>query len=181
MSKVGKQLINIPNDLKVEIKEDNILFEKDNKKLIVPLLKGIKANFENNVLSFSLIENNKQTRSNWGTLAALCKNAVIGLTQGYQKTLVLEGIGYKVQKEGEGIVLSLGFSHPVKYFPPAGIILEVEKNNTIHIKGYDKQLVGQVAAEIRSFKKPEPYKGKGIRYIDEVVRRKEGKKSASGK
>lgn len=181
MSKVGKQLINIPSDLKVEINSDSILFEKNDKKIVVPVLKGIKVNFENNILSFNLIENNKQARSNWGTLAALCKNAVIGLTQGYQKTLILEGIGYKVQKEGEGIVLSLGFSHPVKYFPPQGITLEVEKNNIIHIKGYDKQLVGQTAAEIRSFRKPEPYKGKGIRYINEVIRRKEGKKSASGK
>jgi large subunit ribosomal protein L6 len=122
----------------------------------------------------------KQVRSNWGTLRSLIQNAIDGLVKGYEKTLLLEGVGYKMAKEGNNLSLNLGFSHPVKFAAPEHIVFEVEKNTTLKIKGFDKALVGQVAAEIRGLKKPEPYKGKGFRYSDEIIKRKAGKKAATG-
>jgi large subunit ribosomal protein L6 len=106
---------------------------------------------------------------------------VSGLTKGFEKTLILEGVGFRVMKEGNDLTMTLGFTNPIKYKAPEGITFEVEKNSILKIKGHNKHMVGQVAAEIRSFKKPEPYKGKGFHYSDEVVRRKAGKKAvASG-
>ncbi len=180
MSRVGKRLIKIPEGIVLEIKEREMIFRNEKGELRVPILEGIKPVFENGCLGFSLLREDKQSKSNWGTNAALAKNAVLGLTEGFKKTLILEGVGYRMNKEGEDLVMNLGFSHPVRYSPPKGIVLELERNNILHIKGVDKALVGQVAAEIRALKKPEPYKGKGFRYVDEVIRRKAGKKAASG-
>jgi len=179
MSKIGKQLIKIPEGMTVIINENEIIFKNDRGEIKLPVLSGVKPSLEDNFLKFQLISNSKQSRSNWGTFASLSKNAVEGLTKGFQKTLILEGIGYRAAKEGNDLILNVGFSHPVRYQIPSGIVIEVEKNNIVHIKGVDKVLVGQVAAEIRSIKKPEPYKSTGIRYANEVVRRKAGKKAAS--
>ena len=128
---------------------------------------------------FTLQGSGKQSRSNWGTIRALAANAIAGLTKGFQKTLILEGVGFRINKEGDNLNLSLGFSHPIQYKARPGIIFEVEKNTILKVKGIDKELVGQVTAEIRSLKKPEPYKGKGFRYENEVIRRKAGKKAAT--
>ncbi len=177
MSKIGKMVIKIPEGLSVEINEKELIFKNEKGEIKIPNLKGVKPILENNTLRFNLVEESKQSHSNWGTLAALSRNAIEGLTKGFEKTLILEGIGYRVSKEGNDLVLNVGFSHPVRYSPPPGIVFEIEKNNIIHVKGCDKALVGQVAAEIRSIKKPEPYKGTGIRYADEVIRRKAGKKA----
>ena len=179
MSKIGKQLIKIPEGMMVTINESEIVFKNERGEIKLPILAGVKPFLEDNFLRFELNFDSKQSRSNWGTLASLSKNAVEGLTKGFQKTLVLEGIGYRVAKEGDNLVFNVGFSHPVYYKIPSGVSIEVEKNNIVHVKGVDKFLVGQVAAEIRSIKKPEPYKGTGIRYLNEVVRRKAGKKAAS--
>lgn len=179
MSKIGKQSIRIPAGMTVKVSDETLTFKNDRGEIVLPVLRGVRAVLTDDILKFTLLSDSKQSRSNWGTLAALSRNAVEGLSRGFQKTLILEGVGYRVAKEANGIILNVGFSHPVRYSPPAGITLEVEKNNIIHIKGFDKSLVGQVAAEIRSIREPEPYKGKGIRYINEIIRRKAGKKAAT--
>lgn len=122
---------------------------------------------------------NKKERAMWGLFYSLIKNMVQGVSQGYEKKLEIQGVGYKVAGGGNALNLSLGFSHPVNFPMPAGIVAAVE-GNTITISGIDKQLVGETAAQIRRLKKPEPYKGKGIRYVGEIVRRKAGKTAAKG-
>lgn len=179
MSKIGKQIIKIPAGIAVAIDEHVIRFKSGDKELTVPLLNGIKPVLENGELKFSISADTKQNRSNWGTIASLSLNAIEGLTKGFEKTLIIEGIGYRASKEGNDLVLSVGFSHPVRYSPPAGITIDIEKNTILHIKGFSKEAVGQTAAEIRAVKKPEPYKGTGIRYADEVIRRKAGKKAVA--
>lgn len=130
-------------------------------------------------LKFALEANHKQARSNWGTIRAQASNAVLGVTKGFEKTLIVEGVGYRIMKAGEDLEMTLGFSHPVNYKTKPGISFEVEKNTILKIKGIDKELVGQVAAEIRGLEKAEPYKGRGFRYEGEVVRRKAGKKAVA--
>ena len=130
---------------------------------------------EDNKLQVLMAENaDGQLKMMWGTIASLIKNMVEGLSKGYEKNLEVNGVGFKVSLSGSKLNFALGFSHPVVFEIPKGIEAAVEKN-TISIKGYDKQLVGQVASQIRALKKPEPYKGKGIKYVDEVIRRKAGK------
>ena len=179
MSKIGKQIIKIPEGIAVKIEEEKILLKGQAGELVIPMLRGVKPVMESNELIFNLSGTGKQAHSNWGTLRSLTANAVTGLTKGFEKILILEGIGYRITKEGNDLTLNLGFSHPVKYKAPAGIILEVPDTTTLKIKGIDKALVGQTAAEIRNLKKPEPYKGKGFRYADEIIRRKAGKKVAA--
>lgn len=176
MSKIGKKPITIPEGITVTTDERVIVVKGPKGEMQIPVLAGVKVNVTDAEVTFEISRNSKQVRSNWGTLRSLVANAVEGLTKGFEKTLLLEGVGFKIAKEGEGLVLSLGFSHPVNYPAVPGIAFEVEKNS-LKISGSDKELVGKVAAEIRGFKKVEPYKGKGFRYSDEVVRRKAGKKS----
>ena len=136
---------------------------------------------ENGELQISLLSKNKQARSNWGTMRALLQNAVTGAAGDFSKELIIEGVGYRAESAPDMLTLNLGYSHPIKFPIPAGIKIAVEKN-IIKVSGADKAVVGQVAAKIRKFRKPEPYKGKGIRYSTEVVRRKAGKKAGtSGK
>lgn len=179
MSKIGKQPIKIPAGIEVKFGEKEMVIKGQKGELKVPLLPGVEASLENGELKFTVKNPSKQARSNWGTERALAQNAVLGLSKEFEKTLILEGVGYRVTKEGDGLSLSLGFSHPIKYPGVKGIVFEVEKNSILKIKGSDKALVGQVAAEIRAMKKPEPYKGKGFHYVNEVVRRKAGKKAAA--
>ncbi|MDZ4231518.1 MAG: 50S ribosomal protein L6, partial [Patescibacteria group bacterium] len=148
--------------------------------LTIPTLPNIEVKVEGSQVIFTPQNDTKQTVSNWGTSRALVQNAVVGSTEGYVKTLVIEGVGYKANMEGSAIVLNLGFSHPIRYEIPEGITVEVD-GNKVKISGFDKAVVGEVAASIRAFRKPEPYKGKGIRYEGEVVRRKAGKKAVSSK
>ncbi len=178
MSKIGKNPISIPEGVTITIGEKHITISGKHGEVTVPLLRGIKAAILENVLTFELTGKTNQARSNWGTIRALVANAVRGLTEGFEKTLILEGVGFRVIKEGEDLNLSLGFSHPVRYKKAEGVSFEVEKNTILKIKGFDKQKVGHVAAEIRALKKPEPYKGKGFRYSDEIIQRKVGKKAA---
>jgi large subunit ribosomal protein L6 len=179
MSKIGKQPITVPAGVTVTADQYEVTVKSAKGALTVLVPRGVKADFADGVLSFSPTASGKQARSNWGTVRALVQNAIVGLTQGFQKTLVLEGVGFRVTKEGEGLTMNLGFSHPVKYAARPGITFEVEKNSILTVKGFDRALVGQVAAEIRAIKKPEPYKGKGFHYSTEVVRRKAGKKAAA--
>ncbi|MEK7086725.1 MAG: 50S ribosomal protein L6 [Patescibacteria group bacterium] len=179
MSKIGKQPIKIPEGIEIRIEEEAIKIRGGKGEISVAALRGVKAILADSEIKFVLTNETKQSRNNWGTIRSLVMNAVRGLTEGFEKVLILEGVGYKITKDGNNLVLNLGFSHPVKFEAPPGVSLEVEKNSILKIKGIDKSLVGKVAAEIRSLKKPEPYKGKGFRYSDEVIRRKAGKKAAA--
>ncbi len=179
MSKIGKQPVKLPVGVSATLDHDVLHLKGAKGELEVKVLSGVKAKIEGDAVIFEAVSSSKQARSNWGTTRALAANAILGLAQGFEKTLILEGVGYRVTKEGENLSLALGFSHPIKYPAPAGISFEVEKNSILKIKGLDRQKVGQVAAEIRAMKKPEPYKGKGFHYESEVVRRKAGKKAAA--
>jgi large subunit ribosomal protein L6 len=180
MSKIGKQPVIVPEGVTATVTAHEVALENPKGRLVVPLPRGVFAKLEEGAITVTVQGTGKQARSNWGTIRALIENAAVGLTKGYTKVLILEGIGYRVSKEGNDLTLNLGFSHPVKYPAPVGVTFDVEKNSTLSVKGFDKALVGQVAAEIRALKKPEPYKGKGFHYSDEIVRRKAGKKAATG-
>lgn len=179
MSKIGKQPIVIPEGVTVAVEGTTVKVGGKHDLLTIPLLSGAEVKAADGVVTVGLAGKGKQSRANWGTLRALIANAIEGQAKGFQKTLLLEGVGFRVAKEGEGLTMNLGFSHPVKYPARSGISFEVEKNGTLVVKGIDKALVGQVAAEIRALKKPEPYKGKGFRYANEIIRRKAGKKAAA--
>ena len=176
MSKIGKKPIVIPEGVAVEVKESVITIKGKNAELSVPMLAGINAELKDGELVFSPSGKDKQTLSNWGTVRALTQNAIYGAGEDFKKTLIIEGVGYRASVEGKELVLGLGFSHQIKFPIPEGVNITVEKNSVI-ITGPEKALVGEVAAKIRSFRKPEPDKGKGIRYSDEIVRRKAGKKA----
>lgn len=177
MSKIGKQLIKIPEGVDVKIVDGKIEVKGKLGSLSVPVLEYVTPKLENGELSFSAAASHKQARANWGTMRALAANAIKGVVDGYNEALEIEGIGFKAVLEGKILVLMVGFSHPVRYEIPTGVSVVLEKS-AIKISGIDKQLVGEVAAEIRSKKRTEPYKGTGIRYKDEVVKRKAGKKVA---
>lgn len=177
MSKIGKKPIHIPENISVTIDGGEIVVKGKEGSMTIKILDGVNAKLEGSELTFDILRNSKQAHSNWGTTRALVANAIKGLQEKFEKTLIVEGVGFRVAKEGEGLALSLGYSHPIKYAAVPGITFEIEKNSIVKIKGYDKSLVGKVAAEIRAMRKVEPYKGKGFRYSDEVVRRKSGKKS----
>ena len=178
MSKIGKKPVNILEGVTVEIKEDHLEVKGPKATLTVPMLPGIAVEIKEGQVFFTAKNDAKQTISNWGTARALTENAVIGSKEGYTKTLLIEGVGYRAAMEGDTIVLNLGFSHPIKYAMPEGISAVVDANK-ITISGADKGLVGEVTASIRKYRKPEPYKGKGIRYENEVVKRKAGKKAGT--
>lgn len=177
MSKVGKKPIEIPSGVSVTLKDSLIEVKGKDGNLTLPVLPYTKLEVKENQVSVSAEEKHKQARSNWGTMRALAQNAILGVSGGFIKELEIQGVGYRAAAEGNNLVLNIGFSHPVKFAPPAGIKISVEKN-LIKVSGVDKNLVGEVAAKIRSLKKPEPYQGKGIRYKGEVVKIKAGKKVA---
>jgi len=177
MSKIGKKPITIPEGTDVKINEDNLSVSGKKGSLILKILPHIKTKIENKTLAFEIDGDTKQARSNWGTMRALAQNAVIGVNEGFSKNMEIEGVGYRALMDGNNLILNLGFSHPIKITPPVEIIISVEKN-VIKVSGIDKGLVGKIASNIRAMKKPEPYKGKGIRYQGEFIRRKEGKKAA---
>ncbi|MEK7089881.1 MAG: 50S ribosomal protein L6 [Patescibacteria group bacterium] len=179
MSKVGKKLIEIPTGITVTVEPKRVVVKDAKRELVIEKLRGINVKVEGNEVTLTADSTAKQIRSNWGTLRSLIQNAIEGLVKGYEKTLIVEGVGFKLAKEGNDLTMNLGFSHPIKYKTPMHIEFEIEKNTILKIKGFDKALVGQVAAEIRALKKPEPYKGKGFRYSDEVIKRKAGKKAAA--
>ncbi len=178
MSRLAKKPIKLPEG--VTVKEDaGVLFFKGPKgELNVPILPFIKVKTEGDSAEVFIANNVRQARSNVGTMWSLFKNASDGVSIGFSKVLQIEGIGYKAVLEGKNLMLSLGYVKPVKFEIPEGISITVEKN-IVTVSGIDKQLVGETAAKIRKLKKPEPYKGKGIRYKDEIVRRKAGKKVAT--
>lgn len=177
MSRIGKQPITVPAGVEVKIAADSVTVKGPKGEMTSPLFDGISIAQEGNVLQLNCADlGNKKMKGNFGLVRALLSNNVTGVSEGFKKVLELRGVGYRAAAQGQKLNLSLGFSHPVEYEVPQGVKAEVDKNNII-ITGYDRQKVGQVAAEIRAFRPPEPYKGKGVRYADERVNMKEGKKA----
>ncbi|MDK2918797.1 MAG: large subunit ribosomal protein [Candidatus Petromonas sp.] len=176
MSRVGKQPITIPQGVQVTVDDNNVVTVKGPKgELSEKINSDIKVNINENELIVERPSDNKAHRALHGLSRALINNMVEGVTKGYEKKLQIVGVGYRAAKQGKKLNLTLGFSHPVEMEDPEGITTETPSQTEIIIKGINKQAVGSYAAKIRELRPPEPYKGKGIRYADEYVRRKEGK------
>lgn len=178
MSRIGKQPIKIPEKVEVKIDGQSIVIRGPQGELSWSMPREIKAEAKEKEIIVQPAKKTKKTPALWGLSRNLIFNMIQGVTESFEKKLQLEGVGYRAALQGNKLVLSLGFSHPIEIEAPKGIEFKVEKN-IITISGIDKQLVGQVAAEIRAKRKPEPYKGKGIRYVDEIVKRKAGKKAVA--
>ena len=180
MSRIGKKVRKIPQGVNVEIKGGELSIKGPKGELRLKLHPRVTVSTANGQLTVSVIsEENTKDKALWGTFSSIIENMLEGVTVGFKKQLEINGVGYKAAMKGANLVLEVGFSHPVELKPEAGIKFEVEKN-VITVNGIDKQMVGEMAAQIRSTKKVEPYKGKGIKYIGEVVRRKAGKTAAKG-
>jgi len=178
MSRIGNKALVIPTGVEVAINENVVTVKGPKGTLTREIFNGLTVEIENNELTVKRAGDTPTERAMHGTAAANINNMLVGVTEGFRKTLNLVGVGYRAKAAGKGLEIALGFSHPVLISEVEGIQFTVEKGNTtIHIDGISKEVVGQVAAEIRANRKPEPYKGKGVKYSDEVVRRKEGKKA----
>ncbi|GFM77060.1 MULTISPECIES: 50S ribosomal protein L6 [Pseudomonas] len=176
MSRVAKNPVKLPAGVEVKFVGQQLSVKGAKGTLELNIHSSVEIVEEAGELRFAARNGDQQTRAMAGTTRALVNNMVQGVSQGFERKLQLVGVGYKAQAKGSVLNLALGFSHPVDYELPNGITAETPNQTDIFIRGIDKQLVGQVAAEIRDFRRPEPYKGKGVRYADEVVRRKEAKK-----
>jgi large subunit ribosomal protein L6 len=174
MSRIGKLPIDVPTGVTITVDSSEISVKGSKGELTVPHLSDVTVSFEGTQAIVTRKDDERIAKAQHGLQRALLMNAVIGVTKGFEKKLEVNGVGFRINGGGQAIEMSLGFSHPVKYSAPTGVTLTVEKM-TITVSGISKQQVGQVAAEIRALKKPEPYKGKGIKYADEVVLRKAGK------
>jgi len=174
MSRVGKKPISIPKGIEVTVNNGVVTVKKGNKAIDVDTHNRVGVEVADDNIVFTLKGEESQDRAYWGTYRALTNNAVIGLDQGFAKSLEINGVGYRAAVKGKVLELQLGFSHPINFDIPENVEIAVDKN-IISIKGSDKQEVGQVAAKIRGFRPPEPYKGKGVKYTDEHIVRKAGK------
>ena len=175
MSRIGKMPITVPAGVTVTIEDNHVTVKGPKGELTRQINKNMKLTMDNGVITVERPDDEKESRSLHGLSRTLINNMIIGVTQGFSKTLEINGVGYRAAKQGQNINFTLGFSHPVVKEPPAGITFEVPSPNKIVVSGADKEVVGAVAADIRTLRPPEPYKGKGIRYVGEYVRRKEGK------
>lgn len=175
MSRIGKLPIGVPGSVTVTINGQQVSVKGPKGELAHDVAEPITVAFEDGQINVSRPDDERESRSLHGLTRTLIFNNIVGVTEGYAKELEVVGTGYRVQQKGQGIELSLGFSHSIQFDAPAGITLEVEGNNKITVRGIDKQVVGETAANIRKLRKPEPYKGKGVRYAGEQVRRKAGK------
>ena len=176
MSRIGKLPINIPGGVTITVGDDNTVQVKGPKgQLSERISPEMQLSIEDGVLTVKRPSDQKQHRALHGLSRSLINNMVVGVTQGYQKNLDIVGVGYRAQMQGSKLVLNVGYSHPVEFAPPQGISFEVPNPNRVSVLGTSKQQVGQIAADIRKVRPPEPYKGKGIKYESEYVRRKEGK------
>ncbi|WP_035061763.1 50S ribosomal protein L6 [Andreprevotia chitinilytica] len=176
MSRVAKNPVAIPSGVEVKVDAAAIVVKGPNGSLTQPLTGSVEVKVENNAVVFAAKNGDRFARSMSGTLRALVNNMVTGVSKGFERKLNLVGVGYRAQAQGDALNLTLGFSHPVVHKMPAGVKVETPTQTEIVLKGADKQVLGQVAAEIRAYRSPEPYKGKGVRYSDEVVVLKETKK-----
>ncbi|MGV6807253.1 MAG: 50S ribosomal protein L6 [bacterium] len=176
MSRIANSPVVIPKGVEVSIAADEISVKGGNGSLSMPVAADVEISQEDGALKFAAREGKAGAVALAGTTRSLVNNMVVGVSQGFEKKLQLVGVGYRGQVQGQKVNLSLGFSHPVEYQLPDGVKAEMQGQTDLLLKSSDKQLLGQVAAEIRAFRPPEPYKGKGVRYADEHVRRKEAKK-----
>lgn len=175
MSRIGKKPVAVPGGVKIAISDNTINIEGPKGKLNYSFRPGFKVEVKDNAVLISRPSDSKQDKSTHGLIRSLVNNMIIGVTKGYQKDLEVVGVGFKAAVQGKVLNLQLSYSHPINYPIPEGVAIETPKPNIIIIKGVDKAKVGEAAAEIRDFYRPEPYKGKGIKYSSEHVRRKAGK------
>lgn len=176
MSRVANSPVNLPSGVEVKLQGQEVQVKGSKGSLSLNVHDSVEVSQEEQTLKFAAKNNSKQARALSGTTRALVNNMVVGVSQGFERKLQLIGVGYRAQAQGKKLNLSLGFSHPIAYELPEGVTVETPSQTEVVLKGIDKQVIGQVAAEIRAFRPPEPYKGKGVRYADEDVRRKEAKK-----
>lgn len=174
MSRIGKLPVTFPKDINVSVDGDVVVFKKGNVQKDLNTKGNVDVKIDGDQVVFAAKGDDRQSRAYWGTYRSLAQNIVTGLTKGFTKQLEINGVGYRTAVKGNVLELQLGFSHPINYDFPKGLEVSVEKN-IITIKGDDKQVVGQVAAEVRAFRPPEPYKGKGVKYVEEHIIRKAGK------
>jgi len=175
VSRIGRKPIQVPAGVTVTIQGNEIKVKGPKGELGMTNNHNITVNIKDNVIEVSRPDDQKENRALHGLTRALIQNMIKGVTEGYKKILDIVGVGYKAELKNNNLLLSMGYSHPIYFIPPEGIKLETPTPTQIVVTGIDKQLVGQVASKIRSFRKPEPYKGKGIKYSTEVIRRKAGK------
>ena len=176
MSRLGKLPVAIPDKVTVNVASDFITIKGPKGELKTLVNSDVVVSVTEGKVWVKPANDSQRSRAMWGTIRANVKNLVEGVTNGYKKQLDINGVGYRAAAQGQILSLALGFSHEIKYIIPAGITVTVDKQTIVHLAGADKQMLGQVAAEIRRLRPPEPYKGKGIKYSTETVRRKEGKK-----
>jgi large subunit ribosomal protein L6 len=181
MSRIGKLPIPLAKTVQLDINGATVRVKGPKGELVREFPGGISFQLDEGTVTVVRPDDEKKSRALHGLSRSLLANMITGVADGYTKTLELQGVGYRATQAGEKVTLAVGFSHPVEVIAPAGIQLEVEGTTKVHVKGIDKELVGQVAANIRKVRKPEPYKGKGIRYLGEKVRRKAGKAGKAGK
>ncbi len=178
MSRIGKKPISIPSGVTVNPGQHQVEITGPKGSLFAPLFPEVTVAIDDGHVRVSRKNDSAQAKAYHGLVRSVIHNHIVGVSEGYQITLKLVGTGYRAQAKGQGLSMAVGFSHPVEVMPSEGITFKVEGNDTIIVSGVDKHLVGQVAANIRKIKPPEPYQGKGVRYADEVVRRKQGKTAA---
>ncbi|WP_338468116.1 50S ribosomal protein L6 [Novosphingobium sp. ZN18A2] len=176
MSRIGKRPVTIPSGVTADIKDGQLTVKGPKGTLSLGLSDMVTYDVQDGAISVQPANDGKAARSHWGMQRTLVSNLVEGVTQGFSKTLEISGVGYRAQAQGRKLKLQLGYSHDVDFDVPEGVEVKTPDNTTVEISGIDKQMVGQVAAEIRRWRKPEPYKGKGIKYRGEYIFRKEGKK-----
>jgi len=175
MSRIGRLPIDVPAGVTVTIDGQDVNVKGPKGELALTVKTPIEVKLEDGQVLITRPDDERESRSLHGLTRTLIANQIVGVTEGYAKSLEVVGTGYRVQAKGSSVEFALGYSHSITVDPPAGITFEVEGNNKLHVRGIDKQAVGEVAANIRKLRKPEPYKGKGVRYAGEVVRRKAGK------
>ncbi len=176
MSRIANNPVDVPGGVNVTLEGQTVSVKGGKGTLNLTVHELVEIRMEDNALLLAATKSDRNSNALVGTFRSLVNNMVVGVSDGFQKSLELQGVGYRAQIRGKKLILTLGFSHPIEYSIPDGIEVETPTQTQILVKGIDKQLVGQVSAEIRSFRPPEPYKGKGVRYTDEHVRRKEAKK-----
>jgi large subunit ribosomal protein L6 len=181
MSRIGKKLVVVPKEVNIEVKEGSVFVEGPKGKLSRPLSDRISIEITDNQLFVKRVSDTKVDKSMHGLFRALIINMIKGVTEGYVKELEIIGVGFKAAVAGDKLNMALGFSHPVNLSIPAGLKIETPKPTQVILRSADKELIGKIAAEIRSIYPPEPYKGKGIRYLGEHVKKKVGKAQATGK
>ena len=177
MSRVGKKPVTVVSGIDVSLDGTTLVAKKGNLEKRLETHGRVEISIDGAEVTFARVGESKESAAFWGTYRALFANMIEGLDKGFKKSLEINGVGYRAAIQGQTLNLQLGFSHPVEYTIPEGVEVKVEKN-LIHLSGTDKQTIGQVAAEIRSFRPPEPYKGKGVKYTDEVIVRKAGKSAS---